>query len=160
MKKIALAAAISLATIASQATAKDLDFAKIYTECGLGGIIGKAFDDADTSRVIAVVTNVTWDLGTTATTSYTLSPETCANKRGRVASFINQSYEKLEEDIAKGDGKYLDTLAQMVLETKDSAKIAQYKKEIRAKFQNFVATKDYNKLSRYEKVEGLFDLAI
>ncbi len=139
--------------------AKQADFGKIYTECGLGGIIGSTASDKNIGNVLAIITNVTWDLGTTASTSYFSSDGTCANKRAKVAAFINESYEKLEKEIANGDGKYFDTLA--TLATSDTKLDKQsYKASLREKFAKIVASKEYTKLSRYQKVEKLYNIAL
>ena len=49
----------------------DREFADIYTECGLGAMI------APNNEAVAAVTNVTWDLGTTAISSDASSEENC-----------------------------------------------------------------------------------
>lgn len=158
VKIVVLAASTALLLIPSVASAKASAFGKIYTQCGLGGLIGSAIDHKTTSQVIAVVTNITWDLGTTASTSYFSSQDTCKNKATKVAAFINQSYEKLEKDIASGDGKYLDALAGLALD--ESMSKSEYTTTLRENFSKIVASAEYEKLSRYEKVERLYNIAL
>ena len=78
------------------------EFGEIYTDCGLGGLIGSAIGSKEDTlaNVAAVVTNITFDLGTTAISSNTTSPETCARGKEQTAAFIYESYESLETDIA------------------------------------------------------------
>ena len=75
-----------------------------YTECGIGASL---FPDTTWA---AVTSNITWDLGTTAITSATASPETCNAKKVAVAEFINHSYANLINETAKGEGEYITTM--------------------------------------------------
>lgn len=158
IQKTLFAATAAALLVPSAATAKDVDFGKIYTECGLGGMIGHYIDDKDTSYILAITTNVVWDLGTTASTSYSTSDNTCMNKKAKVAAFINQSYETLEKEIAQGEGKYLDTLA--VLSVEDETSKVAYTEKLRGAFSQIVADEAYPTMSRYEKVEKLYNIAI
>jgi len=155
MKKLFISTVAALSIAVSSQASKD--FAEIYTECGLGGIFGNVIENKDASKVVAIVTNVTWDLGTTASTSAYSSEDTCSNKKVHVANFINQSYERLEKDLAQGDGEYLNSLAELILENSDTV---AYKADLREKFAAIVASDDYNNLSRYEKVEKLYSIAL
>ena len=143
MKKIKL----SLATIAVSALfaqqGQARDFADIYTECGLGAMI------APHNTTVAAVTNITWDLGSTAVSTNISSPESCKGGKAKVAAFIGKSYDDLELEIASGEGKYVDTLAAMT--DKDM-------KDIRAEFSELVASNEYAKMSKVEKVEKLYNI--
>jgi len=154
--KKSIIATMALGVISTNTLAEDRDLGQIFTECGLGGIIGSGISDRETSKVMAVITNVTWDLGTTATTS--ALTDACSNRKVRVANFINQSFEKLEKEIAQGEGKYLDTLANLVNEKKSST--VEYSQKLRSEFFTIVSKKGYDKLSRFEKVEKLYSIAI
>src|SRR3989338_2196679 len=83
------------------------DFADIYTDCGLGAMIAPRND------AVATVTNVTWDLGTTAISSNISSPDTCVGGQARLASLIHDSYNDLEKNLASGSGPYLDALIML-----------------------------------------------
>ena len=83
------------------------EFAEIYTDCGIGGMI------APRSDAVAAVTNVTWDLGTTAISSNISSPDSCSGGQAEKAAFIHDSYDALELDLASGHGTYLDALAAL-----------------------------------------------
>ena len=78
-----------------------------YSNCGIGGAIFPTVSWA------AATSNVIWDLGTTAVSSATLSPETCNAKTVAVAEFIQGSYASLETDILKGHGDYLTGLSEV-----------------------------------------------
>lgn len=113
----------------------------ILKECGLGGILFK-----NTSPALAMVSNITWDLGTTATLS-DLSGGCPGDKQAKVALFISNSYSKLETEIAMGKGEYVDTLATL------SGKSVQ---DIRAEFSNVLTTND----SQSTKADKLFNIAV
>lgn len=154
--KYSIFAVAAVMLMTTNASAESKDFGQIYTECGLGGIIGSAINDRETSKIAAIVTNITWDLGTTASTS--ASTDACSNKKVRVANYINQSFEKLEKELAQGEGKYLDALASLVLEGKSSS--SEYNTKLRTEFSAVVAEKGYNQLTRLEKVEKLYSIAL
>lgn len=157
ISKIVIAASVILTSLTSNAS-EEVTFHKIYTECGLGGLIGGDMKNRETGRVVAVSTNITWDLGTTASTSAFTNDDTCYNKRSRIASFLNQSYEKLEKELAQGEGKYLDALTSLALEG-DASK-AEYVANLRSQFAKVVSDEGYSKLARYEKVEKLYAITL
>lgn len=78
-----------------------------YSNCGIGGAIFPTVSWA------AATSNVIWDLGTTAVSSATLSPETCNSKTVAMAEFIKGSYASLETDILNGRGDYLTSLSDV-----------------------------------------------
>lgn len=97
----------------------------------------------------ATISNVIWDLGTTATSSKLSSPENCQGSNAKVAMLIVNSYNTLETEIAEGKGKYLNTLSK--LSGKDIS-------EIRNNFASVVSSKEYTKMSKLEKSQKLFDI--
>ena len=86
MKTLTLAFAASL-LLAQAAGARE--FADIYTDCGLGALI------APRTPAVAAVTNVTFDLGTTAIISNVSSPETCQGGKALAAAFINAGVQNM-----------------------------------------------------------------
>ncbi len=115
MKKILILAFISsFAFFANKsAQAGDREFADIYAECGIGGMIfGEG--EGESSRVLAIVSNVTWDLGTTAHSSNASSEDTCKNSEAKTAAFIYHSYPSIESDLAKGNGEFLTAMLDSV----------------------------------------------
>ena len=72
-----------------------------YSDCGIGAAL---FTE---TKWAAVTSNVIWDLGITAITSATASPETCSGKKVETAQFIIDNYDNLAEETAKGQGTHL-----------------------------------------------------
>ncbi|MFT6917136.1 MAG: hypothetical protein ACJAWL_003493 [Motiliproteus sp.] len=72
-----------------------------FTDCGIGAALFKDVYWA------AVTSNIIWDLGTTAVTSATASPETCNANKVETAQFILDTYENLAEETAMGKGEHL-----------------------------------------------------
>ncbi|HEX4974415.1 MAG TPA: DUF3015 family protein [Pseudomonadales bacterium] len=106
MKHIAIATATLFAALSTMnANAQGRDIGRIYTECGLGGAI------APTSDVVAAITNITFDLGTTAISSNMSSPETCnGGKEVKAAALIINNTVALEKEAAAGEGETLAAL--------------------------------------------------
>lgn len=146
--KLSLAAMTALMLTTAQ-DSQAREFADIYTECGLGAMI------APKNEAVAAVTNVTWDLGTTAISSNISSADTCVGGKAKVASFINDSYKNIEQDLAAGNGEYLNTLATLAKadsETKD-----EFIAKLRKDFSSIVASNEYNSLTTYQKSEKLYN---
>jgi len=79
-----------------------------YSDCGIGAAL---FPE---HNVGATISNVIWDLGTTAVTSATASPETCSGKNVQAAAFIMETQDELVEEAAKGAGKNLTALLNIL----------------------------------------------
>jgi len=135
--------------LTSGISAQAREFAEIYTDCGLGALI------APHTPAVAAVTNVTWDLGTTAISSNVSSPDTCKGGKAKTAAFIFKSYESLEKEIAMGNGKYLDKLIELSGSKKQKEKIIR---ALRKDFSKEVASSSYAKKSRYEKSLTLYNI--
>lgn len=104
MKFIKLVCVVFLAMVVSPAIAADNKAgsgANPFRDCGIGAAL---FSD---TAWAAVTSNVIWDLGTTAVTSATSSPETCSGKKIETAQFIIDNYDSLIEETAKGQGEHL-----------------------------------------------------
>jgi hypothetical protein len=145
MKKLKLSIATLAMTVlfVPQAQASDRSFGDIYKECGLGAMI---FTD---TPVAAAVSNIIWDLGSTAVSSNISSDTSCKGGKAKVAAFISKSYDDLEVEIASGEGKYVDTLATM---TDKEISV------IRDEFAEVVASNEYAELSKDKKVERLYNI--
>lgn len=126
------------------------DFAEIYTDCGIGGMI------APRSDAVAAVTNVTWDLGTTAISSNISSPDSCSGGQAEKAAFIHDSYDALELDLASGHGTYLDAL--MALAGHEGQTQQRFVAAVRTGFAKLVAAPDYHEQNRFAKAEALYNL--
>ncbi len=72
-----------------------------WQQCGLGAMV---FPDNGTA---AAISNVIWDLGTTAVSSNVSSQETCEGADVKTAQFIQQTFPVLEQEVAQGEGEYV-----------------------------------------------------
>jgi hypothetical protein len=79
-----------------------------YVDCGIGAALFPSTGWA------AVTSNVIWDLGITAITSATASPETCSSKKVKTAQFIFENYDNLAEETAKGQGEHLNAMLHVL----------------------------------------------
>lgn len=142
---------LSVATIAmtmlftSQVHADERSFGDIYKECGIGAMI---FND---TPVAAAVSNIIWDLGTTAVSSNISSAENCEGGKAKMAFFIMKSYDNLEVEIASGEGKYMDTLVAMTEKDVET---------LRSEFSEVVASSEYATLNQEQKAEKLYNIAV
>jgi hypothetical protein len=144
--------AVAMSATQAQAAAGNRDFGQIYTECGLGAMI------FPTNEVLAAITNVTWDLGTTAVSSNVSSADTCAGgkkKAEKTAAFIVQSYAQLEQDIARGEGQHLSTLMNI------AGCSAQAQGSVTAGMRQDlavqVAAPAYGSATRYDQAKAMFE---
>jgi len=138
MIKTTLSVLATAVLLTPQAEARSLE--KIFTECGIGAMIFK------TTPAAAAISNIIWDLGTTATSSDISSQESCKGKSAEIAMFIGSTYDNLEVEVASGKGQYVETLAQM------SGKSVA---EIRKEFGKVVTSEDYTTMSKIEKADSL-----
>ncbi len=151
-KKLAIAAAASIAfSMGAYADNNDKtpgSGPNPYVDCGIGAAL------FPTVHWAAVTSNVIWDLGTTALTSATASPETCSGKRLEAALFINDTYDNLAEDIARGDGQHLATVLN-ILEC-DAARQGDAIANARGAMASAVGDETYLNMSHLEKAAQLF----
>jgi hypothetical protein len=98
-----MSAAFAVAAPAQARPAYSLEH--IYTQCGLGGLIFGRI-----SPILAIISNVTFDLGTTAVVSGTLSPDACGGQLVARAVFIKENFPSIEQDLASGQGEHLNAL--------------------------------------------------
>lgn len=61
----------------------------------------------------AAISNVIWDLGTTAVSSNISSQGSCEGSQAKTAMFIKATQPSLEQDIAKGEGEYLSAMLEL-----------------------------------------------
>ncbi|XOF32360.1 MAG: DUF3015 family protein [Candidatus Electrothrix sp. YB6] len=149
-KKITLFAIACAASLSLAQTAAAREFAEIYIDCGLGAMI------APRTPVVAAVTNVTFDLGTTAILSNISSPETCMGEQARMATFIHDAYDSLETDLAAGEGSYLDSLTVLAGVSENNK--ASFVRAVRDDFAASVATENYTQQTRFTKAENLYNI--
>jgi len=104
---LAFSSAIALSTSpvsAEEATTIE----NAFSQCGIGAAI---FTKNETA---AIISNVIWDLGTTAFSSQTSSPDSCSGAKTTAALFINETYPVLEEQFVKGSGSHVVALMDIM----------------------------------------------
>lgn len=126
------------------------DLQGIFEECGLGALLFPEW------AVGASVSNFTWDVGTTASTSGLTTPESCKGGKARMAAYIFESYDSIEQDLAKGSGKYLDMLSALNETQAENKEL--FIAALRSEFQSVVANNDYSTLSRLEKAKLVYSI--
>jgi hypothetical protein len=133
-------------------TVKDREFADIYTDCGLGAMIAPHND------AVAAVTNVTWDLGTTASSSNISSPGSCVGGKEKMATFIHESQDLLFSELATGNGQYLDALA--IASDIEAAQKDDFIQAVRDDARIYVQSTNFDEMSRFERAETLYNIVI
>ena len=121
-----------------------------YTDCGIGAAL---FTE---TKWAAVTSNVIWDLGLTAITSATASPQTCSGKTVAAALFIHHTYDKLAEETASGQGEHLTTVLN-IFEC-DSTRHAIAVQQIRGAMGHAVATPNYIDQSHIDKAFNYYSI--
>jgi hypothetical protein len=154
MKKIIT----TVATIAALSLASTHSFAQDskvklnpWQDCGLGAMV---FPD---NGVAAAISNVIWDLGTTAVTSASASEDSCNATRVQTARFVTESLPNLEEDIVKGEGQHLTTMLNLMGCEADQQNVLST--AIRNDFSNVIGNASYLEMDVQQKAESLFNVA-
>lgn len=101
---VAFAASLSTSVLAAEAPGSGPN---PYVDCGIGAAL---FPD---THWAAISSNVIWDVGSTALTSATLSPQTCSGKKIKTAMFIRENQQQLVEQIARGQGEHVAAVMEM-----------------------------------------------
>jgi hypothetical protein len=116
----------------------------IYTQCGIGGLVFGRINN-----VLAVISNVTWDLGTTAVISDSLSPELCGGQIVARAVFIKENFPSIEQDLASGRGEHLMALNSLMACSAASS-------HLRADYAKYTLGASYKQANAAENSEELF----
>ncbi len=112
MKALVCTLGVAAMGLTNPAAAQDArTIGEIYKECGLGAIIFTG--DTENSQIIAAISNITSDLGSTAITSGLVSPATCTGGSVETAAFIMHTYPSLERDLARGEGEYINAMLEL-----------------------------------------------
>lgn len=120
-----------------------------FSDCGIGAALFK-----DT-KWAAVTSNVIWDVGTTAVTSATASPETCTGGKVVVAKFIIDNYDNIVEEVAEGSGTHLASMYN-VLGCGVNAQ-TEMTVNIRAEVAETISNADYQAKNLVEKSSDLYN---
>lgn len=105
-KKLTLATTLITALFAGNAMAQD-DI-NPWKHCGIGAMI---FDDNGTA---AAISNIIWDLGTTAISTKISSAESCNGKRATAALFIQNNFNQIVEETSQGAGEHLSAMLEIL----------------------------------------------
>ena len=114
-----------------------------FVDCGIGASL---FPD---THWAAVTSNVIWDVGTTALTSATASPETCQGAKVEAAMFIKETYPNLIEETAAGQGEHLSAVMQILGCSADSH--SAIVESVRAEMGTKVGSDDYSSMDQLQK---------
>jgi len=145
--KIKNLVAISLITGLSSLNVSAESDPNPFANCGIGAALFKN----DTG---AVISNVIWDLGSTALTSGVSSPDTCEGKEAKTAEFIYESFNQIAEETAKGEGEHLT--AMLNLAGCASSEHAAVIKSVRGNFANSVKDSVYSNKTTLQKTEAYY----
>lgn len=148
LKKIAIALAVTAMVPLSAANAQadsGRTIEQVYKQCGLGGAIF-----GNSSEILAIISNVTWDLGTTAAISDSMSPETCQGGNVKAAVLIKEAFPSVEKDLASGQGAHLSALQSVA--NCDSAA------NVRAQYGQYAQTAAYRTATQDQNAETLFSI--
>jgi len=144
MKRLFAVAALALAMASSPAFASK----NIYTQCGIGALI---FQNTGWA---AAISNIIWDLGTTASTTTTSSEDQCAGKGASVAKFIHETYASVEEELVIGEGAHLTAMLDIV-GCDESARPAIIS-DVRTAFAKSLGEPSFADRTQVQKSEALF----
>lgn len=152
--KSAIATVVLLSSVSYTANAADSarSFGDVYADCGLGAMIFSR--DTDNDRVLAMISNITWDLGTTAHSSNLSSAENCKTRSATSALFIMDNLPQIEGDIARGEG---DHLAAAVSTMGCDSTLSSVTDALRAEVSASVGTGVYAEMDAKQKSAQIFD---
>jgi hypothetical protein len=156
-KKVALGISFLTASLITNFTASAEEHKALgsgpnpYVDCGIGAAL---FPDTDWA---AVSSNVIWDIGTTAIISATASPQTCSGKNVKAAMFIGNTYDKLAEETAAGQGEHLTTVLNLF--DCGPAQHAGAMQALRSAMRNEVSSQNYMGQTKLEKASNYYFIA-
>jgi hypothetical protein len=105
---VAATSAVLLSLVTSPTVLAQSGSINPWKHCGIGAMI---FDDNGTA---AAISNIIWDLGTTAVSSNISSDSSCKGSRVAAAQFINDTIVTIEEETVSGHGEHLTAALNMM----------------------------------------------
>ncbi|WP_034733628.1 DUF3015 family protein [Pseudidiomarina atlantica] len=151
-RKLILAAAGTLLAAnmvaAPAAKAEAFNGLNPWQQCGIGAMI------FPNHGLAAAISNIIWDLGTTAVTSATVSAETCEGSGQFTAIFVTESYAQIEEQLAYGEGEHLNAMLQLMGCAAEQRPAAIAK--LRADYAQNMAAADFAAKDQAQKAESLY----
>lgn len=121
-----------------------------WTDCGIGAMIF-----ANTTWA-AAISNVIWDLGTTAVTSNMSSQNTCSGSNAKVAMLIGTTYANLEDETVKGNGQNMRAMLNIM--NCDPAAHGNIISAVRTEFVQSLRDASYSEKSSLVKAEEYYNL--
>ncbi len=121
-----------------------------WVDCGIGSMI---FTDTGWA---AAISNVTWDLGSTAVTSNLSSQNTCGSKTAKMAMLIGTTYANLEEETVQGGGHNMTAMLN-VASCKPAAQTGIIQ-AVRADFVQSLQNPERVAMSEQAKAEAYYNL--
>jgi hypothetical protein len=124
------------------------------TGCGLGSIVMQG-NDGLLFQVLAVTTNGTCGNQTFGISSGTLNCKAPGKfaSRETINSYISDNMDNLANDIAKGNGEYLNTLA-VLMEVPEGSRTAFYGK-LQGNFKSIYPTASVTSADVLKNIEGI-----
>jgi len=126
-----------------------------YADCGIGASV------SPNNATRAIISNVLWDLGTTALSSQTSSPSSCAGATVTAAIFIDKTYPILEEQFVKGGGTHVTALMDILQcgESSHQGVIKSVQSGLASSFQEASFASE-TQLNKAIKMSALVDQAV
>jgi hypothetical protein len=121
-----------------------------WIDCGIGAMI------FDNTAWAAAISNVIWDLGSTAVTSNLSSQNTCNGKNAKVALFIGTTYANLEDETVKGSGKHLDAMLNIM--NCDSTAHSDIIGSVRVEFARSLRDASYSEKTSLVKAQEYYNI--
>ncbi len=147
MKKLVLSTllATSVATSALMpATAQAEGNKQInpWQDCGIGAMV------FPNNGAAAAISNIIWDLGTTAVSTNISSQENCASDKAQTAMFIKATMPSLEQEVAIGEGEYVTAMLEL-----RGCEVASHGEIIKAIRQDFTTQESDSAETLYNVLE-------
>ena len=149
MKRSLPIVALSALIAFNPAQAEEANTKKLnpWTQCGLGAMIFNG--EASGWAAGAAISNIIWDLGTTAVTSNISSQETCSRAKWNTAMFIDENLQDLEQQTAQGYGDHIDSMLDLY-ECNHTAR-PEIVSSIRSDLATTISSTQYSSLTHNEK---------
>ena len=106
--KLTICALVASTLLAGNAMAEGKTKINPWKHCGIGAMI---FDDNGTA---AAISNIIWDLGTTAVSSKITSEDSCEGVEVKAAQFIQNNYNQVLEETSQGTGEHVTAMLDIL----------------------------------------------
>ncbi len=122
-----------------------------WQHCGIGAMV---FPE---NGAAAAISNILWDLGTTAVSSNISSQESCeGSPKVAAAKFITETYASLEDETAKGQGQHLSAMLD-ILGCSDSVR-TDVISDVQASFADMLSDNSYELKNQQQKAESYYNV--